>query len=70
MDSRFSQQKNNIMVYFSGENCHRGAALGALLGAAAGHRGNELTPELKRNLGSLKQGLTGITEQMKSAAAM
>nr|XP_022286115.1 uncharacterized protein LOC111099060 isoform X1 [Crassostrea virginica] len=53
-----------------GENCHRGAALGALLGAAAGHRGNELTPELKRNLGSLKQGLTGITEQMKSAAAM
>ncbi|XP_061171755.1 uncharacterized protein LOC133181237 isoform X1 [Saccostrea echinata] len=49
-----------------GENCHRGAALGALLGASAAYRENEVSTEFKEKLGSSKTGLTPIIEQLQA----
>lgn len=39
---------------YTGENCHRGAALGALLGAAASRRGKKIPAILRDNLNSMK----------------
>ncbi|XP_062521668.1 uncharacterized protein LOC134196536 [Corticium candelabrum] len=40
-----------------GENCHRGAALGALLGAAAVHQGQGIPQQFVDNLGSSKAAI-------------
>lgn len=49
-----------------GENCHRGAALGALLGASVGYKDCQISPEFKEGLGSMKNGLVTVIEQMNS----
>lgn len=55
-----------IKNLYSGENCHRGAALGALLGASVGYKDCQISPEFKEGLGSMKNGLVTLIEQMNS----
>ncbi|XP_033866737.3 uncharacterized protein LOC117406651 isoform X1 [Acipenser ruthenus] len=47
-----------------GENCHRGAALGALLGAAALHQGSALPLHWKHGLATTAKDLQRITQEM------
>ncbi|XP_059158568.1 uncharacterized protein LOC131942681 [Physella acuta] len=47
-----------------GENCHRGAALGALLAAAAAHRGPGVPTKLKNGLHSLKQDIESVVADL------
>ncbi|XP_056004469.1 uncharacterized protein LOC125667861 isoform X2 [Ostrea edulis] len=49
-----------------GENCHRGAALGAILGATAAQQDTRVSTEFKENLRASKRGLLALFEQMKS----
>ncbi|KAI8494535.1 hypothetical protein Bbelb_277610 [Branchiostoma belcheri] len=48
-----------------GENCHRGAALGALLAAAAGRTGTPLPQGLKDGLGSAQNDLMALLANSK-----
>ncbi|XP_078694773.1 uncharacterized protein LOC144923808 isoform X1 [Branchiostoma floridae x Branchiostoma belcheri] len=48
-----------------GENCHRGAALGALLAAAAGRTGQPLPQGLKDGLGSARNDLMALIANSK-----
>ncbi|OWF44409.1 uncharacterized protein LOC110458390 [Mizuhopecten yessoensis] len=50
-----------------GENCHRGAALGALLGAASVYQGHSIQPSLKQGLGSAKEGLLQVLEDLNKS---
>lgn len=50
----------------AGENCHRGAALGAILGATAAQQDTRVSTEFKENLRASKRGLLALFEQMKS----
>ncbi|XP_070538995.1 uncharacterized protein [Ptychodera flava] len=43
-----------------GENCHRGAALGALLGAAAANQGKGVPPRFAEGLQMVKKGLLSV----------
>ncbi|XP_012938972.1 uncharacterized protein LOC101845473 isoform X2 [Aplysia californica] len=47
-----------------GENCHRGAALGALLAASAVNHGSEVPAKLKDGLHSLKGGIEVAVKEM------
>ncbi|XP_071085306.1 uncharacterized protein [Haliotis cracherodii] len=47
-----------------GENCHRGAALGALLGAAAAAQGKTIPQKWKDGLGTAQKGLNTVVSQM------
>ncbi|XP_067669413.1 uncharacterized protein [Haliotis asinina] len=47
-----------------GENCHRGAALGALLGAAAATKGKTIPQKWKDGLGSAREGVKTVISQM------
>ncbi|CAG2225248.1 unnamed protein product [Mytilus edulis] len=49
-----------------GENCHRGAALGALLGASASWKGKQISDKYKEHLGSAKPQLVQILDAMQS----
>ncbi|XP_052104411.1 uncharacterized protein LOC127737609 [Mytilus californianus] len=49
-----------------GENCHRGAALGALLGASASWKGKPISDKYKEHLGSAKPQLVQILDAMQS----
>ncbi|KAK3095925.1 hypothetical protein FSP39_020883 [Pinctada imbricata] len=49
-----------------GENCHRGAALGALLGAAAANSGQNLSKNYKDGLGSAKTELIKVLDAISS----
>lgn len=56
-----------ILEYLiSGENCHRGAALGALLGASAPWKGTEISQHYKDGLGSAKNELVQVLDAMQS----
>ena len=50
-----------------GENCHRGSALGALLGAAAIHQGHHIPQQFVDNLGSSKEEILSMTSFGKRA---
>lgn len=63
----FSDSPNEGLVANAncgGENCHRGAALGALLGASAGWKSTEISQHYKDGLGSAREGLTLILDRM------
>ncbi|KAK0066663.1 hypothetical protein Bpfe_004095 [Biomphalaria pfeifferi] len=47
-----------------GENCHRGAALGALLAAAAANRGAEVPTKFKSGLNSLKPNIESVIKDI------
>ncbi|XP_076453534.1 uncharacterized protein LOC143288786 [Babylonia areolata] len=47
-----------------GENCHRGAALGALLAAAAAAKGKRIPAELRDNLHSMKPVAAAVIQDM------
>ena len=49
-----------------GENCHRGAALGALLAANAANKVNGVPADLKDNLNSLRDGIKEALSEMNS----
>lgn len=49
-----------------GENCHRGAALGALLGSSVGYKDGQIAAVFKEGLGSMKKGLVNLIEKMNS----
>ncbi|XP_060083094.1 uncharacterized protein LOC132562369 [Ylistrum balloti] len=49
-----------------GENCHRGAAMGALLGAASVYHGQSIQPSLKDGLGSAREGLLQVLKDLSS----
>jgi hypothetical protein len=49
-----------------GENCHRGAALGALLGANAINKGKDIPQNLKEGL-QAKETVKILLEQMKES---
>lgn len=53
-------------IYIVGENCHRGAALGALLGASASWKGKQISDKYKEHLGSAKPQLVQILDAMQS----
>ncbi|XP_069104508.1 uncharacterized protein [Argopecten irradians] len=50
-----------------GENCHRGAALGALLGAASVYQGQSIQASFKDGLGSSREGLLEILKDLRSS---
>ncbi|XP_033731003.1 uncharacterized protein LOC117320541, partial [Pecten maximus] len=50
-----------------GENCHRGAALGALLGAASAYKGQSIQPSLRDGLGSAREGLLQVLKDLQSS---
>lgn len=54
------------MYLFSGENCHRGAALGALLGASVGYKDGQISTVFKEGLGSMKEELVTLIDKMNS----
>ena len=65
--SRFYFNVLKILAYLiSGENCHRGAALGALLGASAPWKGTEISQHYKDGLGSAKNELVQVLDAMQS----
>ncbi|KAK7090910.1 hypothetical protein V1264_010648 [Littorina saxatilis] len=47
-----------------GENCHRGAALGALLGAATANKGEKTPAALRDNLHSMKGVAASVVQEM------
>jgi len=57
----------NVCVH-AGENCHRGAALGALLGASAANQGQEIPAHLKQGLAASTE-VKAILDQWRSAGA-
>ncbi|XP_038050237.1 uncharacterized protein LOC119723584 isoform X2 [Patiria miniata] len=48
-----------------GENCHRGAALGALLGAEAGRNGREIPQQFKSGIHSAQETIQDVIEAWK-----
>lgn len=51
-------------IYVSGENCNRGAALGALLGAGGSYSGAFIPQEWKDELRDAQEFIPGILKNM------
>ena len=60
----WAQKVNVWCCVLPGENCHRGAALGALLAAAAANRGEKIPAKLRDNLSSMKAVAATVVKEM------
>lgn len=70
MLQHFKTYNSNLILrwnfYFPGENCHRGAALGALLGANAINKGRGIPESLKDGL-QARSEVISVLQQMEEA---